>query len=35
MEIKEIKEATLTDQKFDKLMIDFLLDEPFLSACCI
>ena len=26
MEIKEIKEATLTDQKFDKLMIDFLLD---------
>jgi len=32
MEIKEIKEATLTDQKFDKLMIDFLLDEPFFAS---
>lgn len=32
MEITEIKEATLTDRKFDKLMIDFLLDEPFFAS---
>ena len=32
MEIKELKEATLTDRKFDKLMIDFLLDEPFFAS---
>ncbi len=31
MEIKELKEVTLTDRKFDKLMIDFLLDEHFFA----
>ena len=30
MEIVEIESKTITDSKFDKLMIDFLLDEPFL-----
>lgn len=32
MEIKELKEMTLTDKKFDSLMIDFLLDEPFFAS---
>jgi len=32
MEIKEFTEQTLTDKKFDKLMVDFLLDEPFFAS---
>jgi len=32
MEIKEYNGQTLTDRKFDKLMVDFLLDEPFFAS---
>ena len=32
MEIKEFTGQTLTDSKFDKLMVDFLLDEPFFAS---
>ena len=32
MEIKEFTGQTLTDRKFDKLMVDFLLDEPFFAS---
>ena len=32
MEIVEIESKTITDSKFDKLMIDFLLDEPFFAS---
>ena len=32
MEIKEYVGETLTDRKFDKLMVAFLLDEPFFAS---
>ena len=32
MELVEIEEKTITDKKFDKLMIEFLLDEPFFAS---
>ena len=32
MEIKEYEGQTLTDEKFNKLMVDFLLDEPFFAS---
>ena len=32
MEIVELEKSTITDKKFDKLMIEFLLDEPFFAS---
>ena len=31
-DIVEIEEKTITDAKFEKLMVEFLLDEPFFAS---